>query len=225
MTSMEFLNTAAHKARTALLLLAVCVIGPALAQDYERLDEIVAIVDEGVILRSELEAAILNIEAQIRARGERMPPRQVLEDQVLERLITREVQLQRAEMTGIRATDQQVDRALDDVARQNNLSLAQLRQAVESEGGDFNEFREDIRAQIITSTLQQRIVESMDEITETEIDILLESDYFGGDEYNLSQIALRVPPSATPAQLRQLEQRIGEIYDELRDGMDFAEAA
>jgi len=225
MTFRESINTPARAARLLLMLLAATVAGGAAAQDYEKLDEIVAIVDEGVILRSELEAAIRNIEAQIRARGERMPPRQVLEDQVLERLISREVQMQRAEMTGIRANDQQVDRALDDVARQNNLTLAQLRQAVESEGGDFNEFREDIRSQIITSSLQQRIVESMDDITETEIDILLESDYFGGDEYHLSQIALRMPPDATPAQLRQLDQRIGEIYDEIRGGMEFAEAA
>ncbi|PKL95129.1 MAG: molecular chaperone SurA, partial [Gammaproteobacteria bacterium HGW-Gammaproteobacteria-8] len=99
------------------------------AQEYEKIDEIVAIVDEGVVLRSELEQAMNAIQAQFQARGERLPPRSVLEEQVLERLITQQVQLQRAEATGIRVSDQQVDRSLEDVARQNNLSLGQLRQA------------------------------------------------------------------------------------------------
>jgi len=162
---------------------------------------------------------------QIQQRGDRQPPPQVLEEQVLERLIMNQVQVQRAEQTGIRVTDQEVDRSLVDVAQQNQLTLIQLRQAVEADGLDFNEFREDVRKQLLTSKLTQRIVESMDEITDTEVDMLIESDMFGSDEYHLSQIALQLSQSATPADLREAEQRINEIRQQIIDGMDFAEAA
>lgn len=197
----------------------------AAAQDYQKLDEIVAIVDEGVILRSELEATKQTVMRQILQRGERQPPERVLEDQVLERLVMNEVQLQRAEQTGIRVTDQEVDRSLDDVARQNGLSISQLRQAVEADGLEFNEFREDVREQLITQKLQQRIVEGMDPVTDTEVDIMMESGIFESDEYHLSQIVLQVSPSATPADLREAEQRILEIRREILDGAEFAEAA
>jgi len=206
----------------ALLALASASAG---AQEYQKLDEIVAVVNEGVVLRSELESAIDSIRDQIRQRGGRMPPRQVLEEQVLERLIMSTVQVQRAEQTGILVTDQEVDRALDDVARQNRLTLSQLRQALEEDGVDFNEFRDDVREQLITQRLRQRIVESMEQPTETEVDIMLQSGIVGGEEYNLSQIALQVPSDATPDQLREIEQRVGEIYQRIQEGMGFPEAA
>jgi len=207
---------------TVLALILPLLAG---AQSYQKMDEIIAIVDEGVILRSELESTMDNVLRQIQQRGERQPPPQVLEEQVLERLIMNQVQIQRAEATGVRVTDQEVDRSLSDVARQNQLSLIQLRQAIEADGLNFNEFREDVRNQLLTSKLTQRIVESMDQVTDTEVDMLLESDMFGSDEYNLSQIALQLSPSATPAELREAEQRITEIRREIIDGMDFAEAA
>src|SRR6056297_2435874 len=207
---------------TVLALILPLLAG---AQSYQKMDEIIAIVDEGVILRSELESTMDNVLRQIQQRGERQPPPQVLEEQVLERLIMNQVQIQRAEATGVRVTDQEVDRSLADVARQNQLTLIQLRQAIESDGLDFNEFREDVRNQLLTSKLTQRIVESMDQITDTEVDMLLDSDMFGSDEYHLSQIALQLSPSATPADLREAEQRINEIRQQVIDGMDFAEAA
>ncbi|MEX0915153.1 MAG: peptidylprolyl isomerase [Wenzhouxiangellaceae bacterium] len=211
--------------RFTAMVLALILPALASAQSYQKMDEIVAIVDEGVILRSELESTMQNVLNQIQSRGERQPPPQVLEEQVLERLIMNQVQIQRAEQTGIRVTDQEVDRSLSDVARQNNLSLIELRRAVESDGLDFNEFREDVRQQLLTSKLNQRIVESMDQVTDTEVDMLLESDMFGNDEYHLSQIALQLSQSATPADMREAEQRIMEIRREIVDGMDFAEAA
>jgi len=195
------------------------------AQSYQKMDEIVAIVDEGVVLRSELESSMQNVLSQIRARGERQPSPQVLRQQVLERLVMNKVQIQRAEQTGIRVTDQEVDQSLSDVARQNGLSLIQLRRAVESDGMDFNEFREDVRNQLLTSKLQQRIVDSMDEVTDTEVEMLLESDTFGNDEYHISQLALQIPQGASPSEIREARQRIEQIRQEIVGGMNFAEAA
>ena len=215
----------AFATRLTATLLALLVPLMANAQGYQKMDEIVAIVDEGVILRSELESTMQNVLSQIRARGERRPPPQVLQQQVLERLIMNKVQIQRAEQTGVRVTDQEVDRSLSDVARQNGLSLIELRRAVESDGLDFNEFREDVRHQLLTSKLQQRIVESMDQVTDTEVEMLLESDQFGNDEYHISQIALQVPQGASPAETREARERIASIRQEIVNGMGFAEAA
>lgn len=211
--------------RLTTLTLAALLPVLASAQSYQKMDEIVAIVDEGVILRSELDETMQNVMGQIQARGDRQPPPTVLEEQVLERLIMKEVQIQRAEQTGIRVTDQEVDQSLNGVARQNNLSLTQLRRAIESDGMEFNEFREDVREQILTQKLEQRIVESMDQVTDTEVDMLLESDAFGGDEYHISQIAVQLSSSATPSDMREAEQQINEIRQQVVDGMDFAEAA
>lgn len=211
--------------RTSFALAALVLALPATAQQYQTLDEIVAIVDENVILRSELDSTIENVLGQFQARGDRIPPRQVLEEQVLERLIMNQVQVQRAEMTGVRISDQEIDNTLSNVARQNGMSLIQLRQALEGEGMDFNEFREDVRHQLLVSRLNQRIVESMDQVTQTEIEILLASGALESDDFHLSQIALLVPQGATPAQIREVQRRIASIRERLDEGMSFAEAA
>ena len=218
---------------TKSLLAAFLVVGlsffltstQAFAQAREPIDSIVAIVDESVILQSELDSSIDSIVSQFQNRGERLPPRSVLEEQVLERLVMTRLQVQRAEATGIRVSDQEVDRALNELAQQNRLSLEQLRIAIESDGMDFSEFRENVREEVISSRLRQRIVDSMDQITETEVDIMLASDTFDGDEYDLSQILIHVPESATPDDLQAGAERVTEISQQLEDGMDFAEAA
>lgn len=205
-----------------LLLLAPVVVT---GQDRQPIDDIVAVVDESVILRSELESAIGGVVAQVEARGERLPPRSVLEEQVLERLIMNQIQIERAEATGIRVSDQDVDRALSDLARQNNLTLTQLRGAIEADGLSFDEFRQEIRSELTTQALRRRIVDGMDEITDTEIDIMLASENFQGDEYNLSQILIQVPESAAPADIDEATARANEAMNELEGGLDFASAA
>lgn len=211
---------------SALLLAGAALLPvPAQSQERESLDEIVALVEDDVILRSELESTIQNIVRQVEARGERLPPRSVLEEQVLERLIMTKLEVQRAEATGIRVSDQDVDRALNDVASQNNMNLERMREMIEADGYDFSEFRGDIRDEIISSRLRERIVSGMDEVTETEVDILLASDRLGGDEYHLSQILISLPEAASPQEVREGEERAQEVLEQLEDGMEFASAA
>lgn len=189
------------------------------------IDRIAALVEEDVILQSELDESIDAIEQQVRARGESLPPRSVLEEQVLERLIMQRLQVLRAEQTGIRVSDVDVDNALNQVAQQNNLPLSQLRHVLEADGIDFEEFRREIRNEILVSRLQQRVVNSMDPISSTEIDILLASDRFSSEEYLLSQIVIAVPDSAAPEQVREARSRVEEIYRQLDEGMAFSAAA
>ncbi|MGY6631298.1 MAG: peptidylprolyl isomerase [Wenzhouxiangella sp.] len=207
-----------------LLIALALVPALALAQDA-RLDRIVALVEEDIILQSELDQALDSIEAQARARGDRLPPRSAMQEQMLERLILTRLEVLRAESTGIRVSDADVDQALQQVARQNNLSLDQLRQAIEADGIDFREFRADVREELLTSRLRQRVAQSMSEITETEVDILIASDRFGGAEYLLSQILIGVPETATAAQVQEGRERAEDVRRRIAEGLDFATAA
>jgi peptidyl-prolyl cis-trans isomerase SurA len=217
--------------RTALLaLIAASVMLPlsATAQSSANtapIDSIVALVDDNVILRSELDMAIEGIVDRIRASGEAMPPINLLERQVLERLIIRELQVQRAQMTGIRVSDSDIDQALVQLAQQNGITVQQMRQVLENDGEDFAEFRRNIGEEMMAERLRQRIVNSMDPITDTEVDILLASEDLTGGEYNISHIMVGLPDGATPQQIAAAQEKADDIHQRLVDGLDFASAA
>jgi len=205
------------------LLLAPMVLQ---AQEAQPVDSIVALVEDDVIMKSELDDAIERIERQAAAAGERVPPRSLIEEQVLERLILTRLEVLRAEATGIRVSDMDVDQTLQQVARQNNLDLPSLRRAVESDGVDFTEFRRSIREEVMSSRLRQRVVNSMDEVSETEIDIILASDRMGGEEYLLSQIIIGVPESPTQAQVQEAQAQAVDVRRRIvNEELDFATAA
>ncbi|MBT8041066.1 MAG: peptidylprolyl isomerase [Gammaproteobacteria bacterium] len=189
------------------------------------IDGIVALVDEDVILRSELDQAIAGIVAQIRARGEAMPPQHLLESQVLERLIINELQIQRALQTGIRISDADIDQYMVNIAQSNGITVQQMRQSIEADGMEFGEFRRNIGEQLMTDRLQQRIINGMDPITDTEVDILLASEDASGGEYNVSHILVTIPDGATPQQIAEAQAKADDIYQRLQDGLDFASAA
>ncbi len=215
---------------TALFALASVVVTAGLeaqldSGSIEPIDSIIALVDEDVILRSELDLAIAGIVDRIRASGEALPPMNLLENQVLERLIMRELQVQRALQTGIRISDADIDQALINLAQQNNITVQQLRQVIEGDGEDFAEFRRNIGEELLTERLQQRIVNGMDPITDTEVDILLASEDLSGGEYNISHIMVALPDGATPQQIREGQAKVDDVYQRLMDGLDFASAA
>jgi peptidyl-prolyl cis-trans isomerase SurA len=210
-------------------LAAVVAMAPAAATAQTArttpIDSIVALVDEDVILRSELDIAVAGIVDRVRASGETMPPMHLIEKQVLERLIIRELQIQRALQTGIRVSDADIDQALTTLAGQNNMSVQQLRQVIEADGEDFAEFRRNVGEEIMTERLRQRIVSSMDPITDTEIDILLASEDLSGGEYNVSHILVALPEGSTPQQIAAMQAKADDIHQRLADGLDFASAA
>ena len=214
---------------TLFLLASVAITARLEAQldsgSIEPIDSIIALVDEDVILRSELDLAIRGIVDRIQDSGEAMPPMDLLENQVLERLIMRELQVQKALQTGIRISDTDIDQALVNLAQQNSITVQQLRQVIEEDGEDFAEFRQNIGEELLTDRLQQRIVNGMDPITDTEVDILLASEDLTGGEYNISHIMVALPDGATPQQIREGQAKIDDVYQRLMDGLDFASAA
>ena len=206
-------------------LVSGLVTNPALAQDTVKIDSIVALVDDDVVLRSELDLAIKGIVDRIRQQGGDLPPQHLLEKQVLERLIVRRLQLQRAYQTGIRISDADIDQSLLMLAQQNQITLMQLRSVIENDGEDFSEFRQNIGEEMLTERLRQRVVNSMDPITDTEIEILLASENFQSGEYNISHILIALPEGATPQQIATQESKANNVHQQLDEGLDFASAA
>jgi len=189
------------------------------------LDSIVALVDEDVIMRSELDQALAGIVERIRASGEAMPPQNLIESQVLERLIVRELQIQKAMQTGIRISDSDIDQAMVNLAQQNGITVQQMRKVIEDEGEDFADFRRNIGEELMTERLRQRIINGMQPITDTEVDILLASQDANGGEYNISHIMIAIPEGSTPQQIKEAEDKANDVYTKLEGGLDFASAA
>lgn len=218
-------------------LLAVAVLPgiPAAAQtqadasqpgSLQPLERIVAVVDEDVILRSELDRAVANITRQYAGRENQLPPREVLERQVLERLVLVKLQLARAEQTGVRVTDQEIDGAIAGIARQNRVSLEQLRQQLASEGENYADFRDSVRDELVIQRLRQRFAQSRVAVSEAEIDAALAAQKSAGMQYHLAHILVALPEGATPEQIKTASGKIEGIAGLIRRGeMDFSAAA
>lgn len=207
------------------IILAVAFVFPAVAQESVPIDSIVAVVNDDVILRSDLDQSIKTIVLRMSREERSLPPMDLIEKQVLENLITSKLEIQRAMETGIRVSDSDVDNALMTVAEQNKLTVAELRRAIEADGFDFGEFRSSLGEDIVSSRLRQRVSESMVSVTETEVDILLSSEDLVGGEFNLSHIMIALPEGATPQQIATAADEASDVYNRLLEGLDFGAAA
>lgn len=198
---------------------------PASAQ-AQPIDRIAAVVDEDVILRSELDRALGNILAQYAGRENELPPRDVLERQLLERLVLLKLQVARAASTGVRVTDQEVDQAIAGIAAQNGVSVEQLSQQVTRDGGSYSEFRNSVRDELTVQRLRQRFAQTRVSVTDAEIDAAMAADQASGAQYRLAHILVAVPEGATPEQLQTAQQKIDGVKGLLDRGeITFAAAA
>ncbi|MDF3011455.1 MAG: PpiC-type peptidyl-prolyl cis-trans isomerase, partial [Burkholderiales bacterium] len=155
--------------RLLFLLLLLLPSFSASAQSIRLLDRIVAVVNKEVVTLSELNDTIATAERQLKRAGTPAPQREVLERQMLEKLILDKAQLQLARERGIRVDEVQLDRAVQRVAENNRMTLADFRRALESDGVPFNAFREDLRSQIVLSRLREREVDDKIQVSDTEI--------------------------------------------------------
>jgi peptidyl-prolyl cis-trans isomerase SurA len=192
------------------------------------LDRIVAVINDEVITRNDLNARIAMAEEQLRRQGTPAPARPDLERQLLQRMITDRAQLHFAKENGLRIDDVELDRAIGRIAEDNKLSTTQLRAAIEKDGVPFASFREDIRNQIVMSRLREREVEDKIIITESEIDNMLanpQQQAAGVDEFNVSHILVRVPENASPDQIQSRLTRAEEALTQLKGGANFRQVA
>jgi peptidyl-prolyl cis-trans isomerase SurA len=222
-----------HLPVTGLLLfvLAAALAGPAAAQKPRSvivLDRIVAVVNDEVITRNDLDERVALAAAQLKRQGTPPPPRDVLEKQLLDRMITDRVQLQFAKETGLRIDDAELDRAIGRIAQENKLSLAELRQALEKDRVPFSKFREDIRSEITTARLRDREVENRIVVTDVEIDNFIKTKQAqtgANEEFNISHILVRVQESASPEQIQGRRARAEQALTQLKGGADFRQVA
>ncbi|WP_298399694.1 peptidylprolyl isomerase [uncultured Azonexus sp.] len=205
--------------------LSCLLVFPLQAQEPIEADHIVAVVGDGVITRNELRARLAVALKQLEKQGTPLPPQDVLEAQMLERMIMDQAQFAFAKENGLRIDDLQLDQAIGRIAANNNMSLSQFRAALEKDGIAYAEFREEIRGEMIMARLREREVESRIVVSDSEIDNYLTNQAAngGGDEYRLAHILLRAPESVTPEQLAKLRQRGEQALARARAGENFAE--
>jgi peptidyl-prolyl cis-trans isomerase SurA len=217
------------------LVLFLCWSGLTVAQTPRRpasepvpADRIVAVVNDEVITLHELRTRLNVALAQLKKQGTPLPASDVLERQMLERLVMDKVQLQHARDTGLKIDDAQLEQALQRIATGNKMSLAQFREALQKDGIEFVKFREDIRQEMTIARVREREVESKIAISEGEVDNYLADDTAKGsgrEEYAVAHILLRTPESASPEQIQRLKAKADQIFDRASRGEDFAQLA
>ena len=188
------------------------------------LDRIVAVIENDIIMQSELDTQLRTVVGQMREQGIKLPSSSVLENQVLERMILTKIQLHRAEETGIRVDDETLNRTISNIAAGNNVSLSQFREILEKDGFNYVRFREDIRNEIIISRLRQREVDNRISISSKEIDNALSNLEFQGKtetEYRLGHILISLPETPTPDEEEQARLVATKILEDLSAGQDF----
>lgn len=188
-------------------------------------DRIVAVVGDEVVTYYELRVRLESALKQLQKQGTPLPPQDVLERQMLERVIMDRVQLQYARETGMKIDDLQLDQAIGRIAANNKLTPAQFRLALEKDGIEYAKFREEIRGEMTMVRLREREVESKLVISDGEIDNYLanQATTGGGEEYQLAHILLRAPESASPEQLQKLRLRAEQALKRARAGENFSE--
>ena len=188
-------------------------------------DAIAAVVNSQVITRNELAARYDQIAAQLKQQNVPLPPKDVLEKQVLERMITKRVLLQHAQETGIRVDPVMLDQAIQRVAQQNHMSVEQLKEALTRDGMGYERFRDRLKDQMLVDQARQRDVDNRITVSDAEIAGYLQTQATQGanEQYDLSQIYIAVPESATPAEIQAKEAKAEEVLQKLRAGGNFEE--
>lgn len=219
---------------TSLILALVLVVAaPVQAQllpnaqnkQPQMIDRIVAVVNDGVILQSDLDRAVQTVMRQYAGHTDQLPPHIILERQILQRLILMKLQVQKAAEQGIRVSQQEMEQALNNVARQNHMTLDQLRQAITQQGGSFSAFQRQIADQILVQHLRDSVVRNNVSITDAEVDNLLKNPAYSGGKVHLKHIEISVPTGASASDQQAARKRAERAIKAIKDGMDFSTAA
>ena len=221
-------------ALTGSFSLALILIAPAQAQDRDlsvkgqALDRIAAVVNDGVVMQSDLDDQVTMVTERLRSANQEMPAQSELRQQVLERLIVQEIQMQRADRAGIKITDETLNNAMQEVAQRNGITLSQLPAALKTQGLDYISYRDAMRRELTLRLLQQRDVIQRITVTPREIDTYLERQAHhpsAQTEYSVSHILIAVPQEATSAQLDAAAKKAQDVYQRAQKGEDFGKLA
>ncbi len=211
-----------------LTLFSAAILTRAEEGEISKIDRIIAVVDQVVITENELLDRIQTVRSQLEKQGTSIPPRDVLQKQILERLINDRLLLQYAAQTGLKVDDTQLDKTIERIAEQNKLDVPAFRAALEEEGISYRKFREDIRNEILIARLREREVENRVNITEAEIDNYLTTQSSRTDiqdEFEISHILIRTPEDAAPEDLQKLREKAEEALARLNAGEEFSQVS
>ena len=215
-----------RKLSLLIILLTISLYGQAA---LVLLDRIAVIVDEDVIMQSEIEERLLTIKAQIAAQpGAKVPPNDVLEEQITERLIVESLQLQTADRAGIRISDDELNQALASIAYQNQMSLEQFRLALADDGVSWAQMRDQVRREFAISRVQQGIMRRRIQITEQEVQNFLATELgesVTADEYRLGHILIDLSSNPDPDEVREKRAQAEYLFTRLGAGEDFGSLA
>lgn len=200
-------------------------VGAASHPKVEELDQIVAVVNNDVITLTELNKQITQLKKQMGEKSVNLPPEPVLQRQMLERAILERLQLELAKRSSIRVDDENLNRVIDNIARENHLSLEQFRDVMAKDGVAFADFREQIRNEMIINQLRRSRVDSTITVSEQEVDNQLSHVTNQGDEYHLAQIVVALIENATPDIIEKAQQKAKGILEKIQQGADFSQTA
>lgn len=198
------------------------------AAEVAKIDRIVAIVDQTVITEQELENRIQTVTAQFKKQGTELPEESVLRKQILERLISDTLQLQYAAQTGLKVDDNQLDKTIERIAEQNQMTLTEFGEALSKDGISMRKFRSDIRSEIIISRLREREVDSRVNVSESEIDNFLTTQASSNenqDEFEISHILIRTPEEGATEDIQKAKEKVDDALKQLQDGTSFAKVS
>ncbi len=214
--------------RTHRILATATLVAAPVFADIERLDGIVAVVDDDVVLASELVERRDAVHERMRQEGAtELPPLDALMSQLMERLVIENIQLQMANQRGIVIDDETLTEAVNGFARQSQMSLDEFRESLEQEGNSYRKLREDVRRELQLQRVQRLLVNRRITITDQDLDDLIASPFFQemiSDEYRVGHILLAVDGSE-PETVERAAREADEIVAKLRDGADFAQMA
>ncbi|CDT69224.1 MULTISPECIES: peptidylprolyl isomerase SurA [Vibrio] len=210
--------------RTLIAIAATCTLSTSFAAPVE-LDSVKVIVNEGVILQSDIDASMKTLRANAKKSGQTLPSQDVLNEQVLEKLIIDTIQTQEAERIGVRIDDARLDQAIEGIAKDNNQTVEQLTASVAEEGLSYNAFREQVRKEIAASEARNALVRRRINILPAEVDNLadiLAQETNATVQYKIGHIQLRFNDDQTK---EELEAQATELVEELNSGKDFSTMA
>ncbi|MET1077185.1 MAG: peptidylprolyl isomerase [Pseudomonas sp.] len=210
------------------LLLGTLFLATSAHAEVKPLDRVVAIVDNDVVMQSQLDTRLREVQQTLSKRGAALPPEHVLQQQVLERLVIENIQLQTGERSGIRITDEELNQAIGTIAQRNGMSSEQFRAALAQDGLSYEDAREQVRREMVINRVRQRRVAERIQVTDQEVKNFLASDMGKmqlSQEFRLANLLIAVPEGASATQIQAAERQAKELHEQLRQGADFGQLA
>ena len=210
-----------------LKILTFTLISQIIFSDIDFIDRIAVIVDEGIIMESEVNKALERAISNLKLNNAQIPPKEFLFERVIEGMIMDEILLQKGEQFGVRISDQELNETLNDIANGEGLTVKEFKEKLEKEGESFKEFRESVKNEYVKRRVQSGLVRPKIVISEQEIKNYIDSsegENLISTEFKIDQILIKVPPSSDEKTIKEYESKAIEIANELKDGLSFKEA-